>query len=91
MLTEVSIINDGLTLSLPSHKCFEDQRVVVLWQEKKGVSAARNAGLQRARGQFVMFVDAGGGTSLHASTTSAGQENRVYQRLAAIHARGGQP
>lgn len=35
-----------------------DQRVVVIHQENMGVSAARNAGLQVARGEYIGFVDA---------------------------------
>ena len=35
----------------------EDQRVHVINQQNKDVSAARNAGLQCATGEYVMFVD----------------------------------
>ncbi len=35
----------------------KDERIVVLHQENKGVSGARNAGLNRATGDYIMFVD----------------------------------
>lgn len=34
-----------------------DARVVVIHQENKGVSGARNAGLRRASGEYITFVD----------------------------------
>lgn len=35
----------------------QDARVVVIHQENGGVSAARNAGLKKASGEFVLYVD----------------------------------
>jgi glycosyltransferase involved in cell wall biosynthesis len=35
----------------------QDSRIVVIHQENKGVSGARNTGLEHARGDYVMFVD----------------------------------
>jgi len=35
----------------------QDSRIVVIHQENKGVSGARNTGLEQARGDYVMFVD----------------------------------
>lgn len=34
-----------------------DQRIHVIHQKNKGVSAARNAGLERSTGDYIMFVD----------------------------------
>ncbi len=35
----------------------KDQRIIVIHQKNSGVSAARNAGLKRAQGQYIGFVD----------------------------------
>lgn len=34
-----------------------DERIIVIHQENKGVSAARNTGIRRATGDYIMFVD----------------------------------
>ena len=34
-----------------------DSRITVIHQENKGVSAARNAGLEKVRGEYLLFVD----------------------------------
>ena len=36
----------------------EDSRIFPILRQKNGVSAARNDGLEKAQGEFVMFVDA---------------------------------
>lgn len=38
-------------------KSFKDDRFVLIQQEKKGVSAARNLGLDHASGEYLAFVD----------------------------------
>lgn len=57
---EIILVDDGS----PNHSpeiidriAAEDQRVHVIHQQNRGVSAARNAGLQCASGEYVMFVD----------------------------------
>lgn len=35
----------------------EDDRIIVIHQKNRGVSAARNAGLDIARGEYIVFVD----------------------------------
>ena len=47
--------DDGLTFCL----CYaeKDNRIVVLEQQHKGVSAARNLALDRAKGKYVCFID----------------------------------
>lgn len=57
---EVIVIDDG---SPEDNKAFlnylaGDNRVRVIYADHKGVSAARNRGIDEARGQYVMFVDA---------------------------------
>lgn len=57
---EVICINDGSTDEsgrILSEYEKKDSRVVVINQENAGVSAARNAGLDRAGGEFIAFVD----------------------------------
>ena len=55
---EVIIINDGSTDDT-LNKCLkiDDERVLVITQKNKGVSAARNRGILEARGDYVVFVD----------------------------------
>ena len=58
---EVIIINDGSTdgsATVCDEMAEQDARVRVIHKENGGVSSARNAGLDAARGEFVMFVDA---------------------------------
>lgn len=57
---EIIIINDGSTdNSQEIIDTFEkkDSRVFVLHQENKGVSAARNKGIEHAKGEYVVFYD----------------------------------
>ena len=35
----------------------KDNRIIVINQENKGVSAARNAGLKIAKGEYIGFID----------------------------------
>jgi glycosyltransferase involved in cell wall biosynthesis len=56
---EVIIINDGSTDS--SHEIisrFTDQRLKIISQENRGVSASRNRGLEAATGELIAFLDA---------------------------------
>lgn len=57
---EIILINDGSTDdSLAICKAYEekDSRIMVIDQVNAGVSAARNAGLNRASGEYIGFVD----------------------------------
>lgn len=61
---EIICIDDGSTDgSLDILREFEekDSRIQVLSQKNAGVSAARNAGLNRARGSYITFVDSDDG------------------------------
>lgn len=57
---EIICVNDGSTdssLSLLESYAKKDSRIVVINKENAGVSYARNAGLEKVRGDFYMFVD----------------------------------
>ena len=57
---EILLINDGSTdnsLEICQTYAAKDPRIKVIHQENQGVSAARNAGLDNAQGDFIMFVD----------------------------------
>lgn len=58
---EIIMIDDGSTDD-SSHICKkyaeEDSRYKYFYQENKGVSFARNYGMQKANGQYIAFVDA---------------------------------
>ena len=57
---EVICIDDGSTdhsVEIVKEYVFKDKRVKLYRNEAKGVSAARNYGLDKCKGQYVMFVD----------------------------------
>lgn len=57
---EIICVNDGSTdnsLEILHAIAQSDPRIIVLSQENAGVSAARNAGLEIAHGDYVAFVD----------------------------------
>jgi len=58
---ELIVIDDGSkdsSLSIVQKFAKEDQRIRIIAQKHQGVSAARNAALEIAKGAYIMFVDA---------------------------------
>ena len=58
---ELILVNDGSTDNSPAiceEYAARDSRVTLISQENRGVSAARNRGLEACRGEWVVFVDA---------------------------------
>lgn len=58
---EVIVVNDGSTdgtAAFMQGYLQKHAEVVVITQENRGLSAARNAGMQVARGEYICFVDA---------------------------------
>ena len=58
---EVICVNDGSTdncLRILVEAAAEDSRLIVINQNQRGVSAARNRGLARATGRYIAFIDA---------------------------------
>lgn len=57
---EIILVNDGSedkSAEIINELSKKDDRIVVIHKENEGVSSARNAGLQLAKGQYIMFVD----------------------------------
>lgn len=57
---ELILVDDGSTdgtLPVLQALAEKDCRICVIAQANRGVSAARNAGLRRARGEYVQFID----------------------------------
>ena len=57
---EIILVNDGSkdgSLAIIEKQKGRDNRIKVLTQENRGVSAARNLGMESAKGEYLLFVD----------------------------------
>ncbi|CEA15290.1 hypothetical protein ING2E5B_0523 [Fermentimonas caenicola] len=55
---EIVIVNDGSTdNSVKEVEKFDDKRIRLIHQENKGVSAARNRGIEEAKYEWIAFLD----------------------------------
>lgn len=69
---EIICVNDGSTdgcNEILSRYAAKDRRIRLICQNNRGLSAARNAGLKKAKGQYVLFVDSD--DLLHPETLSS--------------------
>jgi glycosyltransferase involved in cell wall biosynthesis len=58
---EIIVVDDGSiddTLAVAERHADQDPRIKIIWQGNAGVAAARNAGWQAARAEFIAFIDA---------------------------------
>jgi glycosyltransferase EpsH len=58
---EIILINDGSTdssIAICNHNAQRDSRIVIVHQSNKGLSGARNAGIEIARSEYLLFLDA---------------------------------
>lgn len=57
---EIIVVNDGSsdnTKQIIQHYAELDERIILLNQENKGLSGARNSGIEVSKGEFITFVD----------------------------------
>lgn len=60
VLFEIIAVNDGSddsSLEILSDIALKDSRLIIINQSNQGLSAARNAGITQAKGQWIAFVD----------------------------------
>jgi glycosyltransferase involved in cell wall biosynthesis len=80
---EIIIVDDGSTDdSLKIAKKFECDSVIILRQPNKGASAARNLGLENAKGYYIQFLDADDLLSLNKIESQVKLLNNNTEKLA---------
>ena len=55
---EIIVINDGSTDNPETILCKFKNKIILINQENKGTSAAKNTGIKASEGQFIQFLDA---------------------------------
>ena len=58
---EIMVIDDGSsdrTAEIIDDMRYEDKRIKVVKKKNEGVSSARNCGIEKSTGDYIMFVDA---------------------------------
>ena len=81
---ELILINDGSTdecLEICKRYQKNDNRIAVIDEENKGVSFARNQGLKRATGEYVLFCDADDELCENALTSIAKAITNTYSDI----------
>lgn len=89
---EVILVDDGSgddSGAICDRYAQEDARIRVIHQENAGVSAARNAGIGAARGQYLLFLDSddalmSGALDVYAQMSENGRYDVVIGRLAVM-------
>lgn len=54
---ELLVVDDGSSDNTPTLLAGYGAKIKVIWQARGGPSAARNAGIRQARGEFIAFLD----------------------------------
>ena len=81
---EILLVNDGSKdVSLPICRMYGDidPRIQVMDQENSGVSATRNTAIDRARGEYLQFVDADDRVAMEATQLLVERAQRTQADL----------
>lgn len=73
---EIILVNDGSTDSsnvICNHYKQIDHRIIIINQDNSGVSVARNNGIEKATGEWIMFVDSDDWLDTNAVETAVSQ------------------